>query len=186
MKNTRVARRYALAFLKSTPDLTTAQKLAADLDLVRETVRRSREFRVLLSSPVVSVEKKRAILRQLFATKVREETLSFLDLLTEKRREALVPEVIEQFKVLLDEQMGIVNVDVVSAVDLTPPQQQAITKELERRVKKTVRLRMMKDAAIKGGLVVKIGDTVLDASVTHHLERLRQRLVGDGSAARAQ
>ena len=78
-------------------------------------------------------------------------------------------------RVLHDAKMGIANVDVTTAVELTAQQQKSLQKELEQRTGKSVRLRVAIDASIRGGLVVRIGDTVLDASLTHQLERLRER-----------
>ena len=69
------------------------------------------------------------------------------------------------------------NVDVTTAVELTAQQQKVLQTELEQRTGKSVRLRIVTDASIRGGLVVRIGDTVLDASLTHQLERLRERFV---------
>jgi F-type H+-transporting ATPase subunit delta len=89
----------------------------------------------------------------------------------------MLPDIVEQFGDLHDIAQGIVNVDVTTAVALTDQQSRALQTELERHTGKSVRLNVLSDPSIRGGLVVRIGDTVLNASITHQLERLRERFV---------
>jgi F-type H+-transporting ATPase subunit delta len=70
---------------------------------------------------------------------------------------------------------------VTSAIEFTPSQRKDLADELERYTRKKVRVRIAVDKAIKGGLVVRIGDTVLDASVRRQLEILRERFLSGGS-----
>jgi F-type H+-transporting ATPase subunit delta len=81
-----------------------------------------------------------------------------------------------QYHALRDERYGIVNVDVAGAIEITPQQQQRLAEQLERYTRKKVRLRFSIDKALQGGLRVKIGDTVLDATIKHQLELLREKL----------
>ena len=76
--------------------------------------------------------------------------------------------------------MGIVSIDVTSAVEFTPSQEKDLNNELERYTKKKVRVRLTVDRAIKAGLVVRIGDTVLDASMRRQLELLKARFLEGG------
>jgi F-type H+-transporting ATPase subunit delta len=175
MRSTRVARRYAKSLIQAAEDLRTLEATAADVEKIGAVVNASREFRRFLTSPIVSMAHKKAVLLELFGNQISSSTLSFLDLIVKKQREVLLPEILEQFGVLRDVQLGIVNVDVTTAVELTPPQLRGLQIELERHAGKKVRLKMVTDPAIRGGLVIQIGDTVLDASLTRQLERLRER-----------
>lgn len=175
MRNTRVARRYALALLTAAEGQNTQDSVAADIEFIGRLTRGSRDLRLLFATPVVSITRKRAVLHGLFTGRVQPMTLSFVDLLTTKQRVVLLPDIVEQFAALRDERLGIVNVDVTTAVDLTTEQQGALTKALEQHTQKKVRVHTVLDPAIKGGLRIRIGDTVLDATVTHKLKRLHQR-----------
>jgi F-type H+-transporting ATPase subunit delta len=106
--------------------------------------------------------------------------MKFIDLVVAKQREKHLPEIIEQFALLRDEKMGIVSIDVTSAVEFTPSQEKDLNNELERYTKKKVRVRLTVDRAIKAGLVVRIGDTVLDASMRRQLELLKARFLEGG------
>jgi len=181
MRNTRVARRYALALMSAAEDTGTLETTTADLVLLDGITRSSREFRLFLTSPVVSVNRKTAVARELLAARTGVVTLTFVELLIRKQREPLLPDIIEQYAVLRDQRLGIVNVDITSATELTAQQQQTLRTELERFTQKTVRLRLAVDGTIKGGLVVRIGDTVYDASLTRQLERLRECFVRGAS-----
>ena len=181
MRNTRVARRYALALMSAAEDTGTLETTTADLVLLDGITRSSREFRLFLTSPVVSVNRKTAVARELLAARTGVVTLTFVELLIRKQREPLLPDIIEQYAALRDQRLGIVNVDITSATELTAQQQHTLRTELERFTQKTVRLRLAVDGTIKGGLVVRIGDTVYDASLTRQLERLRECFVRGAS-----
>ena len=177
MKSIRVAKRYAQALMSVAEDLKLIDQTARDLEAINAMLKASKELRLLVASPIVSVKKKAEIFDTLFASRVGSSTLSFLNLMVSKKRESVLPEIIEQFNTLRDERLGIVTVEVKSAVEFTPPQEQSLQGKLEQYTKKKVRVRFSLDSQIKGGLMVKIGDTVLDASIRRQLERLRERFV---------
>jgi F-type H+-transporting ATPase subunit delta len=180
MKNVRVARRYATALMTAANEQKSIDATAADLGLVGDLLRGSRELRLLISSPVVSPAKKKAVFKEVLQKRIAAETLRFIHLLIAKGRESILPDVIEQFENLRDAKYGIVNVDVRSAVEFTAPQEKGLQAQLEKYTRRKVRVRFALDTSIRGGLVVKIGDTVLDASVRHQLELLRERFVSGG------
>lgn len=180
MKNTRVARRYARGLMAAAEELRTVGNVAADLELIGQVLRDSREFRMLVASPVVSPARKTLIFRELFGRHVSPGMLTFLGFLASRNREDILPDIVEQFRLLHDERLGIVTVEVAAAVELTQPQHERLRTELERTTGKKVRVQFALDTKVRGGLVVKIGDTVLDASVRRQLELLRDRLVAGG------
>jgi F-type H+-transporting ATPase subunit delta len=180
MKNLRVARRYAAALMDIAEAGKIIEETAGDLDAVASALRGSRELWLLTQSPVVSPARKAAVFRTIFAPRIGEGTMKFIDFVIGRQREKHLPEIIEQFSLLRDEKMGIVNVDVTAAIEFTPSQEKDLSNELERYTKKKVRVRITVDRAIKAGLVVRIGDTVLDASMRRQLELLKARFLEGG------
>lgn len=180
MKNVRVARRYAKALMQASEHNKIIDGTAEDLSRMSKVYDLSREFRLMIASPVVAAAKKMSVFKQLFQSKVQASTLSFVELLLEKKRETYLSDIVEQFLALRDELYGIVNVDVSSAVEVLPAQEKLLSQRLEQYTKKKVRVRFSLDSTLKGGLVVRIGDTVLDASVKHQLELLREQLGAGG------
>jgi len=184
MTHSRVARRYAAALMAASAMDNASERVAQDLHLVGTTLRNSRELRLLVASPIVRGEKKAGVFKALFASRVGPHTMGFLDLLFAKQREEILEATIEQFTKLRDIEMGIVNIDAVSAVELTKKQVDALQEQMERNTGKKVRLRLLLNPGIKGGIVVRVGDTVLDASVKHYLETLAKRFTrGEFSGA---
>ncbi len=178
MKNLRAARRYALALFKAAREKGGEESVRKDVEGIARVLAHNRDLILMVESPVVPQEKKLAVFRELFGKTVGATTLSFLELLVEKRREGVLGEVIAEYSRLCDADEGVVEVDVRSAVPLTESQHAALVRDLEHRTGKRVRMRVTRDEGLRGGVVVKIGDTVLDGSIAHQLELLRQRLAG--------
>jgi len=175
MTHSRAARRYAAALMGAAEEIKVADAVTQDLLMVGATLRDSRELRLLVSSPIVPASKKAGAFKALFASRVSPQTMVFINLLIAKQREGILAETIEEYMKLRDIQMGVVNISVASAVDLTRKQEDALRGQLERLTGKKVRLHVALTPEIKGGLVVRVGDTVLDASIKRQLEILGER-----------
>lgn len=155
---------------------------AKDMEFVGKILGESREFRLFVASPVIPSVKKRAVFGEVFTNRVGKETLTFINMLISKSREAILLDTVAQFKDLHDEKLGIVNVGVRTAVELNYAQEKDLRTQLERMTNKKVRFQFMIDKAIRGGLIIRIGDTVLDTSVTRQLERMRERFIAGRAA----
>ena len=180
MTHTRVARRYATALMQASEKSKAAEAIAQDLQMIAVTLRESRELRRLVASPVIRAPKKASVFKALFASRVQPQTMAFIGLLIAKQREGILQETIVQYMNLRDLQLGIVNIEIVSAVELTGQQQDALQRQLERYTGKKVRMHLSIDQGIRGGIVVRVGDTVLDASLQHQLETLGERFMRGG------
>jgi len=172
---TRAAYRYALALLETAEEQDAIDRVSTDLRMIEDLIRESREFLVFLRSPVINTQKKKSILTELFGKQLNATTFGFLLLLTTKNREAMLPEIIQQFYRLRDERAGIVQATVRTPIPLTKEQEKKLSTTLERIMKKKIRLQEILDPQVKGGARVQIGDTVWDGSVAHQLEVLRER-----------
>ncbi len=175
MKNTRVGRRYAKALMMTAESTKAIDQLAGDLETIKRLFDTERTFKQFVNSPIVPAEKKIQVFRELFGKTIGKATMEFIEMVTYKGREQALPAIVDRFLALRDEKYGIVNVDVSSAVEITKQQQESLASRLEQFTKKKVRIRFSQDKALQGGLLVRIGDTVLDASVKHQLEVMRER-----------
>jgi F-type H+-transporting ATPase subunit delta len=186
MTHSRVARRYAAALMAVADQGKTAEAIARDLQMILATLKGSRELRLLIASPIVRGGKKASVFKALFASRVSVHTMAFIDLLIAKQREGILAEAIEQYMKLRDIQMGIENIAVVSAVELAKKQEDALRAQMERLTGKKVRLHLSLNPGIRGGIIVRVGDTVLDASINHQLEILGERFArGEFATAQA-
>lgn len=182
MSQIRVARRYAEALFGIAQEKNELARVGEDFRLIQDLTKESRDFQLFLKSPVISKEKKVAIFKEMFGSKVHPIALSFLGFLVEKGREAVLPTVITQFFTVMDESLGIVTIDVRAAIDLTDVQRSEIESRFEKIAQKNVRATYSLDKQLLGGFVVKVGDTMFDGSVKHQLRLLRERFAeGVGS-----
>ncbi|HEY4643148.1 MAG TPA: ATP synthase F1 subunit delta [Bacteroidota bacterium] len=177
MPNVRVARRYAHALIDLSVEMQGLETVSKDLALVLLTFRSSRDFQLFLESPIIRGDKKKQVLRALFKKRISDITEKFLALLAGKNREMLLPDIIREFHRLQNEHLGIVEVVVTSAVDLMKEQREALERTLEAYTRKKVVAEYRVDPAVRGGFIVQVGDTVLDASVRRQLELLREKFV---------
>ena len=105
-------------------------------------------------------------------------TLNFLRLMAIRGRASIIGAALESFLDQVAEREGIISAEVRSAVALSEEQCQRLRERLERRSGRTVRLDVQVDASLRGGAIVRVGDTVFDGSVNTYLERLQARLAG--------
>jgi F-type H+-transporting ATPase subunit delta len=175
----RAAHRYALAILDLATELRYVDRVAEDFTLLNEAMQSSRELKNFFRSPIINRQKKKTIVTELFQSKVSKPTMNFLSLITTKGREELLADIVDEFVKLNEERRNILRIGVESAMELSSTQQTQLTKFLETRTKKTIRMQAHIDAALKGGFIVRIGDTVWDASIRRQLERMQKSLAGE-------
>jgi len=137
------------------------------------------DFRALLEDPAVPAVRKVQAVRERVPG-VSPQAQNLLALLAVRRRLPLLPLILYEYRRMVDAHQGVVQVEVYSALPLDPGLQQRITRALEARTGHTVRAVFGVDPAILGGLVFRIGDTVIDASLRGRLVQMRQALVQTG------
>jgi len=178
-KDTRAARRYSSALFEIAVRDSTVDVIASDLEVVETFVRDVPYLRAVLLQPLVSDTQKIKVLSDAFGDRITATTLNFLYLLVRKRRENLVDEVIADYRSLADDRANRVSAHVQSAVPLTEAQLKDLTVALEKRTGKNVRVTSEVNTDILGGLLVRIGDHVIDGSIRSRLQRIRQQLLGN-------
>jgi len=138
----------------------------------------SRDLRTVLLSPVVEHElKMRVIARLCEAVGAGRPVRNFLNVVTKKRRLALLDEICTRYQALLDEAEGIVRAEVRSAAPVTDAQRASLEEALRRVTGAQIRCGYSVDPALVGGVTVRIGSAVYDGSVRGRLDAMRRRLV---------
>lgn len=183
-----LARRYARALA----DVLLEQKLPAvrqqqALTELKEQVaqfaallQQHRVLRNLLATPAVAREEKLALLDAL-AQRLQWPAVArnFFALLVEKRRLDLLPLILESFDAEVYRRLGIVPVQVITAVGLTIKQKKELETKLRTLTGSEVELRFAENADILAGGIVRLGTTVFDGSLRAHLRRLQARLASE-------
>jgi len=176
MSEITIARRYAQALNEQAAQAGVLEQVDADINLISNALADSRELRSFFSSPIISREKKGQVVKALFEEHIQAVTMTFMTLLVDKRREGIFPTVVSSFGELRDEQLGVTAVTVRTAYELSADDRAALETELQSLTGKQVRLETKVDASIMGGIVIRVGDTVYDGSITNQLATLRERL----------
>jgi F-type H+-transporting ATPase subunit delta len=172
----RVTRRYAKALFELARDQHLLEQVETDMSGILKTIDGSKELTVLLHSPVIQIQEKRKLFADLFKEKIQHLSYDFLNLLLDKNREEFLPEIITHFLKYIDESKGIMRGELRAAFPLSEEQKQALKKQLDRITGKNVLFAEEIDTALIGGFVIKMEDTVIDASIKNQLDKLRETL----------
>lgn len=172
-----IARRYAKALFGLAVERDRVEAWADSLLSLKEAVEGSPDLRDVLSNPVYSKEQRRAIVEKLAAGLTLDaEPRSLLLLLGDRNRLSCLSPVVDTFRGLADQHLGLVRAKVTSAVKLEEGAAQSIADKLSQATKAKVLLDRVVDPAILGGVVAQVGSIVYDGSVRTQLEDLRKQL----------
>jgi F-type H+-transporting ATPase subunit delta len=167
------ARVYAEALFEAGRDKGKLDSLQSQLAQFADAVDRSRDLQVFLFSPYLSSADKKEGLRRAISD-AEPELTNFLDLLVEKHRMPEIFRIRRELDELWKKENRRLDVTVVSAVELDPEVVARIGQEVERQTGEAVELSSRVDDGILGGIVLKVGNMVLDASIRSRLEKLRK------------
>jgi len=176
MRDTSIARNYAEALLALARKANDTAGWGATVSALGDAVERDATLRHFLEAPQVSATQKTAVLGKALAG-AAPHFVRFVQKLVTNRRQMLLPEIAVEYHNLLDEAEGRVHARVTVAREFDAATREAMTAALGRALKKTVVPHVTVDPRILGGVVVRVGDTVMDGSVKRRLGRLRDRLI---------
>ena len=150
--------------------------ISADLASVLTIISHSNDLYTTLTNPLISVKDKESIVDAVFEKDVDVLIKNFLKLLVERNRFDLIYDIVNVYNTLLDEINEIVRVEVISAVDLNDGEKLKIQDKLSEKLAKQISIKYNTDESIIAGLVVKMGDDILDMSVAHKLEEFKMAI----------
>ena len=177
MHITKAARRYAKALLELGKERDEVQAILDDMNFISNTIEDARDLVLFLQSPIVKYDDKQAVLEELFSDEVQESTRLFLKLLARKNRVNILDQIAEGYIQAYRKYAGIIEVEVSVARELEKDQQEALHQKLEDITSKEVLLNVTIDESLRGGMAVRIDDTVIDGTVKHKLQELEERLL---------
>jgi F-type H+-transporting ATPase subunit delta len=178
MREPTIAKNYAEALLELAQKDGDLAKWALLIDQVAEAMGSDAKVHVFLESPRVSAADKNKVLALALEGQVPAMFLRFLQALVRNRRQMLIPQVATQFHSLVDVVENRVHAAVTVARPASEADQKVITERLSKVVGKTVVPHFYVNPAVLGGVVVRVGDTVLDGSVRKRLATLKSRMLG--------
>jgi F-type H+-transporting ATPase subunit delta len=179
--NRRVAARYAIALMDLGEELNILDRIAEDLRDIELTVHGSRELALALISPVINPDQKLNVLTEIFGKRCSEMTMKFVALLVRKGRSEYLLGTAQEFLEMLDKKNNVLHARIESAIGLSEEEQRQLVAKLERMTGKHVRSEFSLDPTLRGGFIARIGDQMIDASLKHQLDLLREQFSQSGS-----
>jgi F-type H+-transporting ATPase subunit delta len=170
------ARRYAEAAFQVAMRDDTLTAWRAELDLAAEIAADPRALTVL-ANPAIPTDRRVEVLTELLGGHLSRPVLNLIHLLLRRGRIEELPRVAAEFRRLDDARQGITHATATSAAALSPDEVRAITARLEQSTGGRVALDVEVDPSLLGGLIVRVGDRLIDGSVRGRLERLRNQLI---------
>ncbi|MDR1960650.1 MAG: F0F1 ATP synthase subunit delta [Gracilibacteraceae bacterium] len=171
-----LARRYARALFELAAEAGALDATDRELREITDILQASPDLRHMLGHPRVEAAEKRAVLEQIFGTKIRQLTRQFFYLLLDRRRQGILPSIQREFSRMADEKNQVVEATVTSAADLNAAQRRGLKAVVRKLTGKNARLLSRVDPDLIGGAKLKIGDRVMDGSLASRLGQMRRDL----------
>ena len=178
MREPTIARNYAEALFTAGERSGDTERYADLLEAVAGAVAADERIRVVLDSPQIPKATKQGLLAAALRKRAPEPFIRFLGAVVKRGRQALIPAINVEYHGLLDHKLNRVHAGVVLA---RKPDKRLLTEiatRLSAAVRKEVILHAREDPRIVGGVIVRIGDRVMDGSLRHKLLQLRKQMLG--------
>ncbi|PID76658.1 MAG: F0F1 ATP synthase subunit delta [Deltaproteobacteria bacterium] len=179
MKQTILARRYAKALFAVGKEQGKLEIFTETLEGIAGLYSSSPQVADALTNPLYPLDVKVKVMADMAENMGVDPVIGkFLNLLVEKKRAEILPEIAEEFQIMVDEEKNISHGSVVSAVELSDELQAKVKATLEKLTGKTVELSTRVDPSIIGGIIAKVGDLELDGSIRTQLAGLKDSIKG--------
>jgi F-type H+-transporting ATPase subunit delta len=176
MRETTIARNYAEALLALARKADDLDGWGESINGVAAAMESDTRLRNFLAAPQISGAVKSELLGKAFADRLPRLMVRFLQKLVQNRRQMLIPHIAVEYGNLVDEAEGRVHAQVTVAKEASEADRKVIARELSRAFARTVVPHVTVNPAILGGVVVRVGDRVMDGSVRKRLTTLRNRV----------
>jgi ATP synthase F1 delta subunit len=170
-----ISRVYARSLFQVAQERDKLDTIRDQLGQLADAVRESRDLSTFLFSPYFSTEEKKEGLRKAVVD-AEPELLNFLEVLAENHRMPVIYRIRRDFDALWEQENKLLPVEVTSAVELDKQTVKSIGDRIGEQTGRKVDLTATVDPDIVGGIVLRVGNSVLDASIKNRLNRLRREI----------
>jgi F-type H+-transporting ATPase subunit delta len=178
MRDSTIARNYAAALLELAGRAKDLRGWGTLVQGIADAVRRDPRLRAFLETPRVDAATKNAVLRRALADRAPAKFVRFVESVVNHRRQMLFPEIAVEYMDLVDQAENRMHASVTVARETDIQGTALIAERLSAVFRKEVVTHVAVDPRIMGGVVVRVGDTVMDGSVRRRLGLLRRQMLG--------
>lgn len=172
-----VLRPYATALFEVAKELDKVEEFEYQIRIVIDILRQENQFMELLMHPKIIVDKKLELIDEIFNDKVADEITGMLSIIVKKGRQDVLLDILELFLEMVSDYLGVVKATVTSAVELSNEQLAQIKNKIESGTNKIVELHTIINPELIGGMVIRVGDRIVDASISGRLHTLKDQLI---------
>ncbi len=153
------------------------EQIEKDLDLVCDVIVKHDNLKKVLFHPSISRSDKKDLVKNVFGKTVSPLMTNFLYLLVDRRKEEILEFIPDVYKTVTDEKKGVIKATIQTVMPLTGDRLDTFKKQLKKITGKTVELEVVQNPDILGGMVIQIGNKMIDGSVANRLKNLKTRLL---------
>lgn len=177
MRNLKISHRYAKALFDLAKERDRMDEVHGDLKEIATLISRSPELSGFLKDPIISFDKQKDVLEDLFKGGVDGLTLTFLLFLAERKKIARLESICDIFAMYYDKFQGRLNVIITSPSPMRDDQIVTISGKLKEFFKKEIQPRAKLDPDLIGGFKVQVGDVIYDYSIRAQLAKFRKMVL---------
>jgi F-type H+-transporting ATPase subunit delta len=181
MNESKISVRYAKALFALAKDAGSLDVVKKDIELLFQCIREIPDLQYVILSPVIRASEKTKLFGEMFRTSFDNLTISFVNLVLERRREEFLAGISRHFLTLMKSEQGIQAAELVTAVPIDEALRQSILKLIARKFNAKVELNEALDEKLIGGFILRVGDQQLDASIASKLKRIQEELINSHS-----
>jgi F-type H+-transporting ATPase subunit delta len=174
---TPLAAAYARSVLELANDQNQAREIGQELEELGKIIESDPTFANFLANPSVGETERGQVVEKVFRGRVSPLVMNFMLVANRKGRLGILRQIAAAYAELLEKQMGIIEVDVTVAHRLTPEQFDDVHRRVGEALKREVVLHQYVDESIIGGMILRVQDRLLDASVRAQLRAMRRKLL---------
>ena len=171
-----VSKRYASALFELAFEEQKHHKVQEELAFIRSCIEDEPSFFELLKSPLITADEKKDIISNIFRDRVCMEVLNFQYIIIDKGREAYIKDIVNEYILLVDSVQNKVDAVAITAVPMEKQDLLMLQANLSKSSGKNIQLQNQVDPTIIGGVLVKIGDKVIDGTIKNRLATMQEQL----------
>lgn len=172
-----IAERYAIAFIELAEKQNQLDKFDSDLALVKETLLTYKELKDFLEHPLIQVNDKKEVVEKIFMEHVSIFTLNLIRLLIDKNRIFILPVIPDHFRELLNKKRNISTAKIITAIEIDEKTRNKVKEKLENLLKQTIQVETVVDKEIIAGMIVRVGDKIIDGSIKTKFENMKKQVL---------
>ena len=174
MKSTRITSRYAKSLLIFSIEKNVLDKTFSDMSHIQNICSENKDLRLLLKSPIVKTDKKLAIFSEVFSSSISAISMTFINIITSKKREMYLEGIAESFIFLYKNYNNIETVTLTTSHPIDEKTKLEILDFVKKNGKQNIEMHQEIDDELLGGMIIRMGDKQLDASVSRNIKKLKK------------